>query len=486
MTSKSMQSLSHDVKLSCNMGELVPIACFEAVPSDKIDQSTACLLRTQPLVSPVMHEVKVDIQTWFVPNRLIWDDWDSFWTGGADGMDASVAPTIESPSITGFAEGTLGDYLGVPTGVPNKIVSALPFRAYQLIWNTWYRDEDLQSEASIGTASGVDITTSRSLQFGCWEKDYFTSARPAPQKGPAVTIPLVGTAPVEAASAALTKSSVEVAGVNKQLRTQNANTDVYVSNVTDNTNPLFVDGTAFSSFNIDDLRLGAALQRFAENISRFGNRPIERLMQAFGVRPEDYRLQLPEYLGGGQQRIQFSEVLATAESTGVEIGDMKGHGIAALRSNRYRYHAKEYGIIITLMCVRPRTQYIQGLNKMWMRSTKEDYLMPELVDLGQQEVLNQEVYLAHTTPLGVFGYQDRYDEYRTIPSRIAGEFRSSLDIWHMARKFTSDPALNSSFVQSNPTTRIYSVTSGDQLYISAKHKIKAVRPMPKRSRPRLM
>jgi len=223
-----------------------------------------------------------------------------------------------------------------------------------------------------------------------------------------------------------------------------------------------------------------ALQRYAEARSRYGSRYTEYLSY-LGVRSSDARLQRPEYLGGGRETIQFSEVLQTAEGTN-PVGELRGHGIAAARSNRYRRFFEEHGYIISLMVIRPKTIYAQGLFRTWNRRVKEDFWQRELQHIGQQEVLNKEVYAAHASPDGTFGYQDRYDEYRRSESRVSGEFRdTTLDYWHLARIFGSSPALNSSFVSSVPTKRIFAVTDPevDSLYVTVKHSTQARRQVAK-------
>ncbi len=495
----ALHNLSHAVKFSADMGMLIPFGLVEALPADVIDHSAAALIRTQPLLAPVMHEVDAKIHHWFVPTRTIWDGFMDFITGGPDGNDNTVAPYIDMPAVGGATIGSLADYLGVPTGVNSLRVSALPFRAYATIFNEYYRDQDLQTELVVSHGDGADTTTSTALQYGCWEKDYFTSARATPQKGPAVTIPLLGTAPVLGIgklNGNFPTTSQTVRESNNSSRTYNRSSGIDGSAAD---NQVFIEGTAQTSgwpmiradlsaasgVDMEDLRLAAALQRYQENLSRFGSRYVERVMAAFGIRPRSLELDLPLYIGGGQQKISISEVLATAEGTTVDVGDMKGHGITAMKSNRYRFPVPEHGYILSLLVIRPRTNYIQGLNKLWSRDTKEDFYQPELAYLGQQPILNKELYAAHTTPNGVFGYQDAYDSYRYIESRVAGEFRDTLDFWHMARKFSSDPALNADFVKSNPTNRIYAVPSADQLYILARHRISAKRRVIKYAKPQL-
>lgn len=465
------------------MGELVPCGLTEVLPGDSIQQSTNALVRCSPLLAPIMTPVKARIHHWFVPHRLVWEDFEKFITGGPDGADASVFPTIDAGA--GFAVGSLADYLGVPTGVAGLDVSALPFRGYALIWNEWYRDQDLQTALTIDTTSGVDTTTNVSLQNVAWEKDYFTSARPWEQKGPAITIPLGTTAPVNRISnanrAAWFKHGSNVAAnvaagptfataAGTSVMNDGAATGVSM----DPQGGLVTDLSSASAITINLLREAFALQRFEEARSRYGSRYTEYL-RYLGVKSSDARLQRPEYLGGGQNHVQFSEVLQTAEGTN-PVGEMRGHGIAAMRSNRYRRFFEEHGYVFTFISVKPKTIYGQGLFRTWNRRTKEDFFQKELQHIGQQAIANKEVYAAHASPDATFGYTDRYDEYRRAESTIAGEFRTTaLDFWHMARIFGTAPALNSDFVKSVPTDRNFAVPSEDVLYIMANHSIQARR-----------
>ncbi|UYD39204.1 MAG: major capsid protein [Wigfec virus K19_143] len=483
-------SLSHHKLFSCDMGELIPCGLVEVLPGDTIQQATSALVRAAPLLSPVMHPVHVRIHHWFVPHRLVWDDFEEFITGGPDGNDASVFPTITFPN-GGPEIGTLADYLGVPTDIVNAsgtAVSALPFRAYALIWNEWYRDQDLETELTIDTTDGADTTTSVALQNCAWEKDYFTSARPWEQKGPSITIPLGGQAPVSGIGPSDGSGNPQTTGVTYRdavggpttaitnFWTSGSDTVIIRSDTTGAgaVPDIYADLSGASAVSINMLREALALQRFEEARARYGSRYVEYL-RYLGVRSSDARLQRPEYLGGGRQTIQFSEVLQTAEGSN-PVGELRGHGIGAMRSNRYRRFFEEHGYIISLMSVKPKTIYANGLFRTWNRRTKEDFFQKELQHIGQQEVLNKEVYASHATPEGVFGYQDRYDEYRRVESSIAGEFRSStLDFWHMARIFSSDPALNATFVKCVPTERTFAVPSEDVLYVMAKHSIQARR-----------
>jgi len=470
---RSKFNLSYSKLLSCDMGELVPIGLTEVLPGDTVQQATSALIRCAPLLSPVMHPVRVAIHHWYVPHRIVWEDFEDFITGGPDGLNASVFPTI---SLSSLAVGSLCDYLGVPTGVASLAVSTLPFRTYAKIWNEFYRDQDLQTELVIDETSGPDTTTSTALQNSAWEKDYFTSSRPWEQKGATITIPLGSSAPVTTAAANDVDVSVysTVSSAYRKLSSDGAFVDRSTTAGVQN-DRLYADLTGASAITINALREAMALQRYAEARARYGSRYTEYL-RYLGVRSSDARLQRPEYLGGGRQTIQFSEVLATAEAGTAKVGDMKGHGIAAMRSNRYRKFFEEHGYVMSLMTVRPKTMYPQGLFRHWNRRVKEDYWQKELQHIGQQEVLNKEVYAGHSDPDGIFGYQDRYDEYRRTESSIAGEFRTSLlNFWHMARIFSSDVALNADFVKCIPTERTFAVPSQDVLYIMARHRIQARR-----------
>lgn len=480
---RSKFSLSHYKLLSCDMGLLIPVGCYEALPGDTIQQATSMLLRVSPLLSPVMHPVNVRVHHWFVPNRLLWDGWEDFITGGPDGMNAGVYPHFVANG-TNEAEGGLADYLGIPPGTTAGVpYSALPNRAYNLIYNEFYRDQDLQPEAPVSLAEGADTTTGRALLNAAWEKDYFTSARPWTQKGPEVTIPLGLTAPVIGDGPLFLRPEFSATARNIKFQTTDTN-DGVVREYTNATgiaadklvyeSGLLADLSTASAANINDIRKAFALQRYEEARARYGSRYTEYL-RYLGVRSSDARLQRPEYLGGGKQTIQFSEVLRTGSESTAPIGELYGHGIAAMRSNRYRRFFEEHGIVISLLSVRPKTMYTQGINRMYHRLTKEDYFQKELQHIGQQEVLQREVYAVGGTTLSVFGYQDRYDEYRRMESSVAGDFRSDLDFWHYARIFAAPPVLNGSFVACDPTKRVNAVQDEQVLWVMANHSIQARR-----------
>lgn len=488
---RSKFDLSYTQLLSCDMGELVPCGLMEVLPGDTMQQATSALVRCAPMLAPVMHPVNVNIHHWFVPHRLVWQDWENFITGGPDGLNASVFPTI-ALTATNHLQGTLLDYLGVPAGnFVSGEVSALPVRGYALIFNEWYRDQDLQTPLVIDTTDGPDTTTPTTLQRVNWEKDYFTTARPWEQKGPAITIPLGTSAPVtgigvvdgltanaaaanmrQSNGAALTGFTANSAGdyADTKLAFKINNAPVSSSNPPQ----IRADLTGASAVTVNLLREALALQRFEEARARYGSRYVEYL-RYLGVRSSDARLARPEYLGGVRQTIQFSEVLQTAEGT-QPVGDMRGHGIAGMRSRRYRRFFEEHGYVFSFISVRPKTIYMDGLERTWNRRTKEDFFQKELQHIGQQEVSMREVYLNGNALTDIFGYQDRYDEYRRNWSRVSGEFtQSTLNFWHFARDFASEPALNASFVQCVPPETPFAVPAEDVLYIMARHNIQARR-----------
>lgn len=497
---RNKHSLSHNRLLSMDMGALVPIGCFEVLPGDTIQHATAALVRAAPLLSPVMHPLDVRIHHWYVPNRMLWEgsngkEFEEFITGGPSGTSLPTHPTITFAGAPGL--GSLADYFGIPHSVTGQVVSALPFRAYAKIWNEFYRDEDLETELTVSLAGGNDTTTSTTLKNCAWEKDYFTSSRPWEQKGPTVTLPLGTKAPVRGigmldgtpggATPANVRDSVGAmtgfaaswsslsgsGGANGQIAlTTSGNSGAA------NLPNVYADLSAATAATVNQLRQAFAIQRYEENRARFGSRYSEYL-RYLGVRSSDARLQRPEYLGGGRNRIQFSEVLQTGPSASPDqantVGALKGHGIGAMRSNRYRRFIEEHGLILSLMSIRPKTIYMNGLHRMWNRRLKEDYWQKELEHIGQQPIQKKEIYSASADPTGTYAWQDRYDDYRRIESGVSGEFRTILNYWHLARDFGSEPALNASFVSCVPTMRTFASSATDPFYVMANHSIQARR-----------
>jgi hypothetical protein len=494
MRKRFKHNLSNLKVLSMNMGELVPIGITEVLPGDTIQQRTTALQRLSPLLAPMMHPVYTHIMHFYVPNRLVWEDWEDFITGGEDGADASVFPTIRFNS--GCTVGSLADYFGLPTGSIDITVNALPFRAYQLIYNEYFRNKDLTSENTIDLTSGADSSTETALQNVLWEKDYFTSAQPEPQLGSEVTIPLGTSVPIstDAANNAgvgiySTVASDQVAMDTDGTAGGHLTLDTASTGYSDD-QIMYADLDSSSAVlgSINDLREAIALQREAEARQLYGA-SYHELLRYYGIQGHDARLNRPELLGSYRQIMNISEVLQTGvDSTDSGVGTMAGHGIAAMRGNRYRRFIPEHGHIISLMYTRPKTIYSEGVHKMWLHQAKEDFYNPNLADIGMEPILNKELYYEHTSPADTFGYTHRYESYRSIPSTVAGEFRDggSLEHYHMARFFSTDPALNTSFVECNPTDRIYASTSTDQIYCQVHHSIQARRMVKHASAPGLI
>lgn len=461
-------NLSHYHLTTFDMGKLVPVGCVEVLPGDTFQHRTSALVRVIPQLKPVMHPIQVRIHSFYVPNRILWSGWEDFITG----------ESAEPPPVGFGSHGSqqLYAYLGQKwVNNATKAMSLLPLRAYNKIFNEYYRDQDLVAE--------VD-QDSLTIQNIAWEKDYFTAARPWPQKGDAVTIPIGDTAPVAADVADNTAVSIMANSGNRVLE-RNTISDVVQAGDTAGApgDGLYADLSSASAVDVRDFREAFALQRYQEARSRYGSNYVDYLRYC-GIRPSDARLQRPEYLGGGRQTISFSEVVNTSA---VDSADLTGHGIAAVRSARYRRFFEEHGWVITLMSVRPHALYVDGQQKKFIRTTKEDYYQKELEHIGQQEVYNKEVYENHTDGDGVFGYTDRYREYREERSYVSGEMQTSTsNDWHLGREYASDPALNSSFTDCVPTKRVFAEQTQDSLQVMVNHSLVARRKVSRNAQGRIL
>lgn len=510
--------LSHERKLSFNMGKLIPIMMQEIVPGDKFRVQSEVMLRFAPLLAPIMHRVNVTTHYFFVPNRLIWDEWEDFITGGREGTSAPVWPFIRINDNTDqeFQRGSLADYLGIPPietlGVTQGLdISALPFRAYQLVWDEYYRDQNLLASLGLLKTSGQqttgETTKITTLRDRAWEKDYFTSALPWAQRGGQVEIPF-GDAGIQYKDESLVVNSFTDTLLNGPNYMQIAPT---VSGGTakvpgglqigDSTGTGVTAGQQVRIENIEsiqpsatinELRRSIRLQEWLEKNARGGARYVEQILSHFGVRSSDARLQRPEYLGGGRNPVVISEVLSTASSyneagdqQGMPQANMAGHGVSFGTTNGFRRSFEEHGFVVGMLSVLPKTAYQNGVNKMWSRSDKFDYYWPEFANIGEQEIKEKEIFWnanVATTPDATWGYQSRYAEYKYTPSTVHGEMRDELSYWHMGRIFSgAAPPLNNDFVTSNPTTRIFSVeapSTVDHLYCQLYNRVDAIRPMP--------
>lgn len=475
--------MSHEKKLSCNMGELVPIYLQEVIPGDKFRVNTEMLVRLAPMVAPMMHRVNIYTHYFFVPNRLLYKSWPDYITGGSDGLAAPSFPTLSIDDGTKalYGEGSLGDYLGIPkppvAAITNPIlINALPFRAYQLIYNEYYRDQTLTPIIGVtntDTVAGGEATELPVIRLRSWEKDYFTSALPWTQRGASVNLPNNPTyktiSDVYRSTGASPSGTAAIqANASHQMLVDTSFTG-RVENLT---------GIDISVIN---LRRALKLQEWLEKNATGGSRYIEQILAHFGVRVSDYRLQRPEYLGGGKAPVTVSEVVSMVKETTNPQGTMAGHGIGVGNTMGFKKYFEEHGFIIGIMSTMPRTAYQQGLPRLFTKADRFDYYWDEFAHIGEQAVLNKELYINTSTALndGVFGYVPRYSEYKFNNSTVHGDFRSSLNFWHMGRIFAAAPALNAAFVQSDPTTRVFAVNdTSDHLWIQIYNQVKAIRSMP--------
>jgi hypothetical protein len=486
---KNVFDLTHDVKLSAEMGNLTPILTLECVPGDKFDIGCESLIRFAPMIAPVMHRMDVTMHYFFVPNRILWSNWEKFITDASSGLVSPYITALDGSGAWPAYAQKFADYLGVPpiqTGGTSQQLNALPFAAYQAIYNEYYRDQNLIPPVdyklvdgnNIGTLS--DVARLATLRKRAWEHDYFTASLPFAQKGQAVDIPLgevqIPYQKIEGRSSGGTAADVQgVDGVTYDIATLSPSPLG---------NGLFApDATAtVEPTTINDLRRAFRLQEWLEKNARGGTRYIENILTHFGVKSSDKRLQRPEYITGVKSPVIISEIVnTTGQTEGLPQGNLAGHGISVSSGRSGSYYCEEHGYIIGIMSVMPKTAYQQGIPKTFLKNDTLDYFWPSFAHIGEQPVTNNEIYAYTSTANDTFGYVPRYAEYKYMPSRVAGDFRTTLDYWHLGRKFDTQPALNSTFINCEPTKRIFAVEDpvGDSLYCHVLNKIKAVRPMPK-------
>lgn len=503
---RSAFDLGHERKFSMNFGDLTPIMCQEVVPGDTFKNNTEVMVRMAPMLAPIMHRVNVFTHFFFVPNRLVWSEWEDFITGGESGQSSPVFPVLRTNSAqpTYFANGKLADYLGMPTASSSSgeafDVNALPFRAYQTIYNEYYRDQNLQDKVTVNKTSGIislgmdEFDSIQTMRTRCYEKDYFTSALPWTQRGGDVLLPMSGDAPVVPSGSldtAKLKNATTGADVSGDVTSVTGLMKVGTEyGIIDPNGSLVADMSSVSAATIEELRRAVKLQSWLERNARGGSRYIEQVLSHFGVRSSDARLQRPEYLGGGRTPLVISEVLQTSASDATsDQGNMAGHAIAVGNSHTFKKFFEEHGFVIGIMSVVPKTSYQQGIPKMFRKFDKFDYYWPEFAQLGEQPVLNQEIYcdFKETTSDQVFGYQSRYAEYKYIPSTVHGDFRDTLSFWHMGRIFSALPALNEDFVKVDVDERNFPVQDGsNKMYVQVFNNLKAIRPIPFYNQPNIL
>lgn len=553
---RSVFNRSHGHKTAIPVGKLIPFFVDEVLPGDTFNLKTALLARLSTPIVPFMDNLYIRTFYFFVPNRLLWEHWEAMNGDQKSGPTASTDYLVPMRKFASGNIGTVGDYMGLPVcqniDSDGLEVSDLPLRAYSLIWNEWFRDENLQDACNIDKNTGRfyvgDQPVSTSLcngYLGYWNQplpvakfhDYFTSALPWPQKGPGVEISLGGSAPVTGdLSATSLYANWAVANDNNKLNPRSGtsqiivqpqnqhiagdgasqswsllgggtgfitNPDTHSQDFDINVNKVGMNGVTglvanlnqATPISINDLRQAFQIQKLYERDARGGTRYTEILRSHFGVVSPDARLQRPEYLGGGKSRINVNPVQQTSstdESSGTPQGNLAAYAVGFDSRHCFTKSFVEHGWIIGLVCVQSDLTYQQGLNRMWSRKARFDYYWPVFAHLGEQAILNKEIYVqGNEQDDEVFGYQERYAEYRYFPSLITGQLRSTsstpLDVWHLAEKFETLPKLNATFIQdATPIERVVAVTDEPPIILDAWFDMKCVRPMPVYSTPGLV
>ena len=508
---RSQFDRSHGYKTTFNSGYLVPVFVDEALPGDTFSLRANMFGRLSTPIAPVMDNLYLDSFFFAVPVRLLWSNFKKMMGEQDNPGDSTsyLVPIMTSPT-GGYTVGSLQDYLGLPTAGTNGVDSTKTFshsalwtRAYNRIWNEWFRDENLQNSVTVDTGDGPDTYTNYTLLRRGKRHDYFTSALPWPQKGTAVTIPLGTSAPITRVANA---PAITWYGANAQGGA-NAGTAVltyntYVAGQTtlgvtqgtsmDPNGGLIANLSSATAATINSLRQAFQLQRLYERDARGGSRYTEIVRSHFGVVSPDARLQRSEYLGGGSSPVIISPVPQTSVTASTPQGNLAGVGTVSAVGHGFTKSFTEHCVLIGLVSVRADLSYQQGLDRMWSRRSKFDFYWPALANIGEQTILNKEIYCrGDTNDDLVFGYQEAYAEYRYKNSKITGQLRSTyttpLDIWHLSQKFTSLPTLGSTFIQETPpVSRVVAVPTAPEFIFDSYFQMKCARPMPTYSVPGLI
>lgn len=488
---------SHGHKTAYDAGMLVPIFVDEALPGDTFNVSMTGLTRMTTLLAPVMDNVFLNTFFFAVPLRLLWTNWEKFNGEQVNPGDSTefTVPTITAPA-GGFAVGSIYDYMGLPVGKAGIQVSAFWARAYNLIYNEWFRDQNLQNSVTVNMGNGPDLSTDYNLLRRGKRHDYFTSSLPWPQKGNSVALPLGTSAPVRSDGNAINVYNTSSSAIYADPGTAGAGTlrnrvsvgggaDLKWAPAGSAVVGMYTDLTTATAATINQLRQAFQVQKLYERDARGGTRYTEIVRAHFGVVSPDARLQRPEYLGGGQSPVVFHAVEQTSQSaTGAPLGKLAAYGTSVARDHGFTKGFTEHCVIIGLACIRADLNYQQGINRMWSRRTRFDYYWPALAHIGEQAVLSKEIYADGTSgDDGVWGYQERFAEYRYKPSMITGKMRSgvtgSLDVWHLAQNFATRPVLNATFIEENPpVSRVVAVNTEPQFIGDYYFKVRTARPMP--------